>query len=269
MTEVVFDGELYAANTAHHRGYDGMVLADAGLRPGAHVLDLGCGSGDLTATVARIVGADTMVGGRTGGYVMGIDSSETQIEYARRHHAAVGLDFRPGRARDLASLVPPGSFDVVISVAMLHWVPREDQPRVLAGVHSALRPGGTFRADLGGRGQVEGTRTLLDQISRRYDGAESPWFFPDEEEYRALLVAAGFVVNRARLVAQRRSMPGKAELEGWLRSQVLPAYLPTIAPQDRDDFVAEVLATLPERVRRPAGSYDQDFVRMDVVAIRP
>src|SRR5262249_5827078 len=187
----------------------------------------------------------------------------------RRHHAAVGLDFRPGRARDLAGLVPPGSFDVVISVAMLHWVPREDQPPVLAGGHSALRPGGTLRADLGGRGQIESTRALLDQISRRYDGAESPWFFPDEEEYRALLVAAGLVVNRARLVAQRRSMPGRAELEGWLRSQVRPPSRPPIAPQDRDRSVAEVLATLPDRLRRPAGSYDQDFIRMDVVAIRP
>ena len=152
---------------------------------------------------------------------------------------------------------------------MLHWIPLEDQPLVLAGVASALRPGGTFRADLGGRGQIEGTRALLDQISHRFDGAESPWFFPDEEEYRALLLGAGFVVNRARLVSQRRSMPGRADLEGWLRSQVLPAYLPLIAAQDRDAFVAEVLATLPDRLRRPAGSYDQDFIRMDVVATRP
>ncbi len=49
---MTFDGTLYAANTAHHRAHDADVLADVPLAPGTDVLDLGCGSGDFTASPA-------------------------------------------------------------------------------------------------------------------------------------------------------------------------------------------------------------------------
>jgi ubiquinone/menaquinone biosynthesis C-methylase UbiE len=49
-----WDGALYAANTDHHRRYDDRFLSTLPLRPTDRVLDLGCGSGDLTATVAAL-----------------------------------------------------------------------------------------------------------------------------------------------------------------------------------------------------------------------
>jgi trans-aconitate 2-methyltransferase len=262
--EVVFEGALYATNTAHHRAFDHVVLADAGLFPGARVLDLGCGSGDLTATVAGIVRADG-----TDGSVLGLDASPTQVEHARTAYPLPGLEFAVGRAQQLAGLVPEAAFDVVLSVATLHWVPGADQPAVLAAVGRALRPGGVFRADLGGAGQIAAARVLLDELSVRYGGATSPWFFPDETQYAGMLRAAGLQVDRATLLRQRRSMPTQHALEGWLRSQVLPAYLPALAPDARDRFAAEAAATLPGRLRRENGSFDQDYVRMDVLARRP
>ncbi len=58
----LFDGALYAANTAHHRAHDDAVLAGLPLRPGADVLDLGCGSGDLTARLVPMVAPGRVVG---------------------------------------------------------------------------------------------------------------------------------------------------------------------------------------------------------------
>lgn len=260
-SEPVFDGRLYAANTAHHRAFDHVVLADAGLFPGARVLDLGCGAGDLTATVAGLVGAT--------GSVLGLDGSATQVEQARRSFADQGLEFRVGRAQQLAELVPAEGFDVVLSVAVLHWVPASDQPAVLAAVRRALRPGGVFRADLGGHGQIAAARAELDPLSLRYGGAVSPWFFPDQAQYHALLVGAGLVVARATLVRQRRSMPDRPALVGWLRSQVLPAYLPGLSDEVRQAFVEEAVGAVPQRLRRADGSFDQDYVRMDLLAHRP
>jgi trans-aconitate 2-methyltransferase len=262
--EAVFEGALYATNTAHHRAFDHVVLADAGLFPGARVLDLGCGSGDLTATVAGIVRD-----GGAAGSVLGLDASPTQVEHARAAFSSPGLEFAVGRAQQLAALVPEAAFDVVLSVATLHWVPGADQPAVLAAVVRALRPGGVFRADLGGAGQIAAARVVFDELSLRYGGATSPWFFPDEAQYAGLLRGAGLVVERATLLRQRRAMPTEEALEGWVRSQVLPAYLPALAPDARDPFAAEVVATLPGRVRRENGSFDQDYVRMDVLARRP
>jgi SAM-dependent methyltransferase len=165
-------------------------------------------------------------------------------------------------------LFPPATFDAVVSVATLHWVPRGDQPAVLGGVRSVLRRGGVLRADLGGAGQVEATRAVLDEVSGRFGGPASPWFFPEPDEYAALIEAAGLDVRRARLVRQRRPFADPAAFEGWLRSQVLPAYLPGITPELRTPFASACLAEGTARLRRADGSYDQDYVRLDVLAAR-
>src|SRR5262249_60614644 len=62
----------------------GLALFDAaGLRPGARVLDVGCGRGATTLTAARRVGAS--------GLVLGVDASLTMLGGARRRAAAAAL----------------------------------------------------------------------------------------------------------------------------------------------------------------------------------
>jgi ubiquinone/menaquinone biosynthesis C-methylase UbiE len=255
---MTFDGTLYAANTAHHRAHDAEVLADVPLAAGTRVLDLGCGSGDFTAALVPAVAP--------GGRVVGVDVSPSQVEHARAHHP--GAEFLVGRAQDVGGLFPPASFDVVVSVATLHWVPDADQPSVITGLAAVLPRGGVLRVDMGGAGQIEAARQVLDGVSASFGGPASPWYFPTAQGYRARLEAAGFGVRRAGLVRQRRSFPDAVAFEGWLRSQILPAYLPGIAPDRRDGFAAAALATGLERLRREDGSYDQDYVRLDVLAER-
>ena len=67
---------------------------------------------------------------------------------------------------------------------------------------------------------------------------------------------------------QRRSFPDADAFEGWLRSQILPAYLPGVPPAARPVFAAECLHEGLARLRRADGSYDQDYVRLDVLATR-
>jgi SAM-dependent methyltransferase len=157
--------------------------------------------------------------------------------------------------------------DVVLSVACLHWVPGADQPGVLASVRRALRPGGTFRADLGGAGQIAATRAILDEESARLGGPTGPWYFPSAEEYADLLTGAGLVPERVRLLRQRRAVP---DVVGWLRSQVLMAYLPGL-PDDaaRAEFTAAAERRALAELRRADGTYDQDYVRVDVLAHVP
>jgi len=255
---VTFDGALYSANTAHHRAHDAEVLAGLPLTPGDRVLDVGCGGGDFTASLVPLV--------EPGGVVAGVDVSPSQIDHARARHPSP--DFLVARAQDVGALFPPASFDVVVSVATLHWVPDVDQPAVLAGVASVLRPGGILRIDMGGASQIDAAREVLDAVSASFGGPASPWYFPSAPAYRARLETVGFAVRRAQLVHQRRSFPDAAAFEGWLRSQVLPAYLPGIAPERRDAFTAACLTAGLERLRRDDGSYDQEYVRLDVLAER-
>jgi trans-aconitate methyltransferase len=258
-----WDGGLYAGNTAHHRAFDDAVLAGAELGPGRDVLDLGCGVGDLTARVADLVGPE--------GSVLGVDAAPGMIEQASAR-TRPGLSFCRCAAQELDATVGAASYDVVLSVACLHWIPGADHPGVLASVRRALRPGGTFRAEFGGAGQIAAARAILDEESARLGGPTGPWYFPDPEEYTALLTGAGMRLDRGhvRLVHQRRAVPDADALVGWLRSQVLVAYAPRL-PDDatRAEFAAAAERRCRENLRRADGSYDQDYVRLDVLAHVP
>jgi SAM-dependent methyltransferase len=238
-----WDGALYAANTAHHRRHDETFLASLPLGPADYVLDLGCGAGDLTVQVAARVPS---------GHVVGVDP-------------------QPSLLAEAATVVLPGEsrFDGVLSQSVLHWIPAVDHPGVLAEVHRLVRPGGWFRAEFGGAGNVPTVLALLDDVSAALGGPVTPWFFTDAGWYLEQLERGGFDVadGFVRTRAQRRAFT-RDELEGWFLSQCVQAYdagLPDDAA--RAVFRAQVDARFDELARWD-GTFDQTFVRLDVLARR-
>src|SRR5580765_7289989 len=109
-----WDGKEYAANTAHHRAHDGAFLETLPLTPTDRVLDLCCGSGDFTRTIADLVSE---------GHVLGLDAQPSMIDEARTR-AGANQSFVTGPVQHLATLVPDdAALDVVMSRSALHWVP--------------------------------------------------------------------------------------------------------------------------------------------------
>jgi 2-polyprenyl-6-hydroxyphenyl methylase / 3-demethylubiquinone-9 3-methyltransferase len=99
---------------------------------GKRVLDVGCGGGILSESLAR-----------EGAVVTGVDPSEKSIAVAREHAAQAGLaiDYRVGTGEDLAaSFTEP--FDLVFAVDVLEHV--DDLDRTLAAIATVLAPGGGF-----------------------------------------------------------------------------------------------------------------------------
>jgi ubiquinone/menaquinone biosynthesis C-methylase UbiE len=100
-----------------------------GLKEGARVLDVGCGTGRLAHWIAERVGAT--------GAVAGIDPLAERIHIARSRGGAAR--FEVGRAEDLHAF-EDASFDAVCMSSVLHWV--DDKAKALAEVRRVLRPGG-------------------------------------------------------------------------------------------------------------------------------
>jgi SAM-dependent methyltransferase len=100
------------------------------LRPGMRVLDVGCGSGAITAGIARAV--------QPGGRVVGLDRDAGLIERAlARTDGVPGLAFRTGSVLDLAER---DAYDVVTAARALQWIP--DADAAIARMFAAVRPGG-------------------------------------------------------------------------------------------------------------------------------
>jgi trans-aconitate 2-methyltransferase len=256
-----WDAALYAANTAHHRRLDDDFLGGLTLPAGARVLDVGCGVGDFTARLAAL-GADLEV--------LGVDADPGMIATAARH-ASPSVRFAVCRAQELDRVVPADSTDAVFSVAALHWLPAADHPGMLAQVRRVLRTGGLFRAQFGGQGQIAAVKAILDEESARLGGGPAGWFFPAPADYRPLLATAGFAVpddGWVRLVRQVRRFGTAAEMLGWLRSQAFPAYEPVLPAAAVAEFRGRAEERAVAELRRADGSYDLDFVRLDLL-VRP
>jgi len=255
-----WNGDLYGRTSAHNRRYDEAFLATLSLRPTDEVLDVGCGTGDFTIKLAARVPQ---------GRVVGLDASPSQITAAAAH-ARSNVGLLVGRAEDLAGSLGDRRFDAIVSRATLHWLPEARHPELLQGFRRHLKPGGVLRVEMGGAGQIAAVRAVIDDVSAALGGPRSPWFFPEPAPYRALLERAGFDLSEGfvRLLEQRRSMPAREDLLGFLHSQVFLAYEAGLTAAQRAQLRTRVEARADE-LRRPDGSYDLDFVRLDVLAHAP
>lgn len=257
---VRWDATAYGRHVEHHRAHDADLLAPLGLRGDERVLDLGCGVGDLSRTLARALPR---------GSVVGIDADADMVDRAAGGEPVAGLRFEQVRAQDVGHRFAADSFDVVVTVAVLHWVPEADQPAVAEGVARVLRPGGRLRADFGGDGQIAAARRLLDDRAVAHGGSPAPWYFPDVDRHRAVLDAAGLATADPGWIRRReqRRPFDEAGVRGWLASQVTIAYLPSVPVPARAAFLADVDDVVVPGLRRPDGTYDQDYVRIDVLAV--
>lgn len=253
----VWSGHEYARESDHHRSVDAWFLDRLRPQPADVVVDAGCGSGEFTARLAEHV---------PDGRVIGVEPDPSMLE-AAQGHAHDRLEFRQGRLQDLDRVCAPASADLVVSRAVFHWIPLEDYPACYAAVHRVLKPGGMFHAESGGAGNVARIAAFMDEIAARHGLTPAGITFPDAATALELVEEAGFAVPEGGVttVAQRRTFD-RDQLAGFVRTQAAVAY--GAPPSGTEGFLAEVLDRLDD-LRRPDGSYDQTFVRLDVLCQRP
>ena len=185
-------------------------------RPGMRVVDLGCGTGELTRALHHRLAA---------GETLGIDSSEAMLEKSRGY-AGEGLRFERW---DILSFIddPRGPWDVIFSNAALHWVPLHEH--VLRRLTLGLAPGGQLAVQVPANhdhpsqvtaGEVAGEepfRTALGSYLRR-----SPVLPP--EEYAVVLDKLGYREQHVRLEVYGHRLPSREEVVEWMKGTLLTDY---------------------------------------------
>jgi SAM-dependent methyltransferase len=109
------------------------LVAQAGIEPGATVVEIGCGTGNLLLLAARAVPSATLIG---------LDPDPSALAVARRKARRAGVTLRLDHGYADRLPYPDGSVDRVLSAFMLHHLPGDQQQAALREVHRVLAPGG-------------------------------------------------------------------------------------------------------------------------------
>ncbi len=219
--------------------------------PGEHILDLGCGTGHLTQKIAGM-----------GAIVTGLDSAESMIAQARAHYP--DLQFVVGDGADFHFDTP---FDAVFSNAALHWI--KNAPAVVACIAQALKPGGRFVAEFGGRHNIVHVLSALNTAlvaAGQPPLAENPWYFPSPGEYATLLEQHGFFVRYTAHFRRPTPLEGEDGLRHWLL-MFTNSILKPLAPTQQDMILAHIEQSL-RPILYEDGIWTVDYVRLRVIAYR-
>jgi trans-aconitate 2-methyltransferase len=240
-----WDARTYDQASEPQQAWASEVLARLqGIARDATVMDVGCGTGRVTEALLAIVPE---------GRVLAIDASADMVALA---HARLG-DRAQVWCEDVLDLDLDEPVDAIVSTATLHWV--TDHDRLWGRLGGALRAGGVLEVQCGGEGNIDRVRQVIEAAAEEAAPellTWSPWTFANPQDTERRLTQAGFTAVRCWL-EDRPTHP--RDVDGFVRSSILPAHLARLAPERRERFAAAVVSG----VRLPL-----DYVRLNVSAVR-
>jgi trans-aconitate 2-methyltransferase len=203
--------------------------------PGGRVVDLGCGTGTLTAELHRhSQAAETL----------GVDSSAAML--ARAPADVAGLTFEVG---DIATW-DRGDLDVVFSNAALHWVPDHEAliPRLVGLLGTYGQIAFQVPANQDHPSHAIANRMATEEPYLSAFGGSPP---PDRgdtilrpERYAEILDGLGAVELSSRLQVYGHHLPSSADVVAWVRGTLLTPFRAALDDELYERFVADYTGRL-------------------------
>ncbi len=248
-----WNANLYDSKHAFVWKYGADLVPLLAPQTGERILDIGCGTGHLTAQIAGC-----------GARVVGVDRSPEMVAAARK--AYPHLQFEVADARDLPYRA---EFEAVFSNATLHWI--HEPELVIRSVRNALRPGGRFVAEFGGKGNIRKMQGAFDQayseLQAAAPGEINPWYYPSVSEYATLLETNGFEVRFITLFDRPTPLSeGEAGMRNWI-TMFGSDYSGKLARETREIFLRRVEELLRPELFRD-GQWMADYRRLRLIAAR-
>ena len=252
-SEKRWDASAYDNKHSFVWKYGREVLELLSPREGERILDLGCGTGHLTSQIAAI-----------GAAVIGLDKSLAMIERARTLYPDLRFE-----AADATSFHFDESFDAVFSNAAIHWM--KDQDGVADSIWRALKPGGRFVAEFGGKGNIQKVRSALrealDAGGFTWDREATRRYYASIGEYAELLESHGFRVTYATHFERPTKLDGgESGLQKWLEV-FADNELAGVPGGEREIVIRAVEQRLKSDLFRD-GNWFLDYKRLRIVAIK-
>lgn len=212
------------------------------------ILDLGCGTGHLTAQIAE-----------RGAEVIGLDGSASMIAQARQNYPKLRFTLADARAFHFEE-----PFDAVFSNAALHWIPEAGS--VIDRVTACLKSAGRLVLEMGAKGNIARIVTALTAaLEKAGHTARNPWYFPSAAEYATLLEQRAFEIEALWTIERWNKLehPEKG-LREWLE-MFAGSWFEGVPMAERTVIVADVESRLRSTLWRD-GTWWADYRRLRILA---
>lgn len=196
-------------------------------RPFSNVLDLGCGTGELTKKLFEELKPAALTA---------IDSSSEMLKESEKFQAR-GLTFAQA---DISEYRLDKKYDVVFSNAALQWVPDHEAlfPRILDWIF----PGGQvavqvpFNFDHPSHAIAHGVAERL--FPGRFENGGTRRFLLTQERYAEILFKHGFHDQICRIEAYGHPMPSGSDVVEWTKGTLLTRYRAKLTDREFETFLA-------------------------------
>ena len=255
MTAAAWDAKAYHQVSNPQFEWGKRVLARLSLRGDETVIDVGCGTGRLTALLAERLPR---------GRVIASDRDAGMIEEARKH-LGDRVEYLVASGTELPAL----GVDAVFSTATFHWI--HDHDALFASLYRALKPGGLLVAQCGGGRNlarvIERLRPILKEpaIAPYFAGVRDPWFYATAEETAERLRRAGFVDVQTSLEPAPTPFATRDEYRMFVDRVILGQRL---APLTGSELRAGVVDRLVEAASLDDPAFVLDYERLNMSARR-
>jgi trans-aconitate 2-methyltransferase len=253
-----WDATLYQNKHAFVWAHGAQLLELLAAKPGEHILDLGCGTGQLTAQIAK-----------AGAKVVGVDNSLEMVTQARANFPAEKFPDIEFEVADATKLMFERPFDAVFSNAVLHWV-KPASEAALRMFHS-LRPGGRLVVEFGGHGNVARVVAAIHagarQVGVDFPADINPWYYPSIGQYAGVLERAGFDVVSALLFDRPTELEGADGLANWIK--MFGRHFVAAVPAEKHEAFFAAIEQHARQTLYCQGVWYADYRRLRIVARRP
>ena len=177
-------------------------------RPKMRIVDLGCGSGELTREMHEKLGAEE---------TLGVDSSETMLLKAG-HFGGEMLRFEKG---EIEAFVTDEPYDLIFSNAAFHWVP--DHEQLFVRLTNFLAADGQLAVQMPANDDHASHRVAA-EIAREFGVEPRVDYVLPPERYAELLHRLGYKRQHVRLQIYGHVLPSTGDVVEWVRGALLTHY---------------------------------------------
>ncbi|MDR0933967.1 MAG: methyltransferase domain-containing protein [Burkholderiaceae bacterium] len=218
-------------------------------KPGERILDVGCGHGAICEKLNAM-----------GCITVGVDISSTMVDAAMKN----GVDARIMNAENMTF---NEEFDAVYTNSAMHWMRHLD--KVAGGVKRALKPGGRFVGEMGGKGSIANIIGAIRHVMSRH-GIEmesvQSWYFPSISELSSIMEVAGLNIRSMELIERPTILPG--DIRDWIK-MFGRHYLNAWDVSEAEKFLNEVKAAAQGNMVNEKGEWIGDYKRLRFYALKP